>query len=325
MIKLVLCFILSLIITIVLMPLFIKFVKKLSCSQTILKYVEEHKSKQGTPTLGGAMFFAVTIPLSLIFLKYQQTWFLCLMIGFAFAMLGGMDDFIKIKFKRNLGLLPYQKIIGQLGISLVLGLFVFYNVGTSINLPFFNTSLRLGWGIIPFVMLTCIACTNAVNLTDGLDGLAGNISAIVCGVTIAIFALLSKVSTDSYFLDNYYSLSVVLAIFMGSILGFLVYNTNKASIFMGDMGSLGIGGILSACYCVVGLELSLLIVGVMFVVSALSVILQVLSFKLFKKRIFKIAPLHHHFQQSGFSEAKITYCYSLTTLVLGLFLIISYL
>lgn len=311
--KIILGFVLSIVLSVCIMPVIIRVVKKLACSQTILKYVEEHKSKQGTPTLGGLVFFVVTFLVVFFFLDYNTDWFLCLLVGLSFALLGGMDDFIKVKFKRNLGLRPYQKIVGQVGISLIFAFYVFYNVGTSLYIPFFNNSINLGWFIVPTIVLVFLATTNAVNLTDGLDGLAGSVSVVILLITIFIFKTMG-VSND---------LSVLLAVFAGSIVGFLVFNTNKASIFMGDLGSLGIGGLISAVFCLTGLELSLLILGVCFVASALSVIIQVFVFKKFKKRVFKMSPLHHHFQQSGYSEAKITFCYCVVTLVVGLLLVLS--
>ena len=321
--------VLSFIISVCLLPIIIKLLKKLACSQTILKYVEEHKSKQGTPTMGGLIFFIATFVLVFFFLDYHINWFICLLVAFFFGILGGMDDFIKIFFKRNLGLRPYQKIIGQIGISIIFALFVYYNIGTSINIPFFNKSVNVGWGIIPIVIITCLACTNAVNLTDGLDGLCGNVSVIVGFVTILILTILKQTAIGNNqsldIINNYQNLSILLAIFIGSILGFLVYNTNKASIFMGDLGSMGIGGMYAGVFCVLGLEFSLLIVGIMYVCSALSVIIQVAVFKKTKKRVFKMSPLHHHFQQCGFSETKITFTYTMITLILGLLLVASYL
>ena len=327
--KLILALVASFIFTILIMKIVIKLTKKLAYSQTILQYVEEHKSKQGTPTMGGVAFFIAIFSLIFFFLDFNRIWFMCLMVAFSYALVGGMDDFIKIKFKRNLGLTSIQKIVGQLGIAIIFSFFIYYNVGTYLTIPFFNSTINARWLIIPIVILTCLATTNAVNLTDGLDGLAGSVSSIICAITIAIFMLilnsdilLSKIMISAGELKN---LTILLSLFLGSLLGFLVYNTNKASIFMGDVGSLGIGGLFSAIFCVTGLELSLLILGIMFVISALSVILQVFWYKRTKKRIFKMAPLHHHFQQSGHSEAKIVYCYSTITLILGLLLIISYL
>lgn len=315
MVKIIVSFIISTVLAICITPVVIRFAKKLACSQTILKYVEEHKSKQGTPTLGGLVFFIDTFLLVFFFIDYNTNWFLCLLVSTSFAILGGMDDFIKVKLKRNLGLRPYQKIIGQVGIALIFAFYIYFNVSSKISVPFFNTTLDVGAFVIPIVILVFLATTNAVNLTDGLDGLAGSVSVIIMFVSIAILGV-SNISTDY---------SILLAIFAGSILGFLVFNTNKASIFMGDLGSLGIGGLISAVFCITGLELSLMILGICFVASAMSVIIQVFVFQKFKKRVFKMSPLHHHFQQSGFSEAKITYCYSLVTLLLGLLLVLSYL
>lgn len=313
--KIILAIVLSFAISIIVTPLIIRCFKRFAYSQTILKYVEEHKGKQGTPTMGGIVFFVCTYLLIFFFLDYKTDWFLCLLVATSFALLGGMDDFIKIKFKRNLGLKPYQKIVGQVGISLIFALYIFYNVSTSIYLPFFNNSINVKAFIIPIIMLVFLATTNSVNLTDGLDGLCSNVSIAVMFISIIIFTL-TGISQE---------LSVLFALFIGAILGFLVYNTNKASIFMGDLGSLGIGGLISAVFCLTGLELSLLILGICFVGSSLSVIIQVFAFQKFKRRVFKMSPLHHHFQQSGFSEAKITFCYTVTTLMLGLLLILSYL
>lgn len=321
MVKIILGIILSFVLTILLMPFIIKITRKLSCSQTILKYVEEHKSKQGTPTMGGVVFFVVSFLLVFFFVDYETDWFICLLVAFSFALLGFMDDFIKVKFKRNLGLRSYQKIIGQLGISIIFALYVYFNVSSQLQIPFFNTYVDCKWVIVPIIVITCIATTNSVNLTDGLDGLAGNVSVVVSVITIIILLLLNRTST----ITNYENLAVVLSLFVGSVLGFLVFNTNKASIFMGDVGSLGLGGIFSAIYCITGLELSLVVIGIMFVLSSLSVIIQVISFQRFHKRVFKMAPLHHHFQESGNSEAKISFVYSVATLMLGLLLVLSYL
>lgn len=297
-------------------------IKKLACGQTILKYVEEHKSKQGTATMGGVLFFVTTLCLAFVFLNYSTDWFMCLMVGLGFALVGGMDDFIKVRLKRNLGLRPYQKIVGQVGIALIFALYIYFQIGTNILLPFFNKQINIGFWIVPLVVLTCLATTNAVNLTDGLDGLCGNVSAVVCAIFVAIMLILKSSVADLS--ARYFSLAVLMSIFLGSILGFLIFNTNKASIFMGDVGSLGIGGMLSAVFCLTGLQLSLLVVGVCYVMSAVSVIIQVVVYKKTKKRVFKMAPIHHHFQQCGFSEAKISYAYTITTLIIGLLLVVSF-
>ena len=329
MIKIIIGFMLSFLIGVILMPFIIKLIHKFSCSQTILKYVEEHKSKQGTPTMGGVVFFIASIISVVCLMDYSTPLAMSFGVGLGFALIGFMDDFIKVKFKQNLGLRPYQKIIGQVGISLILALYVYFWSPNKalIYLPFTFKAIDLGFWIIPLVIIVCLATTNSVNLTDGLDGLAGGVSVVYGGIFIAlilIFAsLLFNAGEVDSFVNMYKDIALLLAIFIGSIMAFLVFNTNKASIFMGDVGSLGIGGLFAATACVTGFELMLAIVGVMFVVSALSVILQVVYFKRTGgKRIFKMAPLHHHFQMCGHSEAKIGYIYQTITLMIGLLTIL---
>lgn len=317
----------GLVLTAVLMPLFIKLMKKFSFSQTILKYVEEHKAKQGTPTMGGVVFMLITLIVALCFLKFDKSWFVVLMVGLGFALIGGLDDFLKIKYKRNLGLRAYQKIVGQLGIAILFSLYIYNNVGTSITIPFFNHEISLGVWIIPFVVLVCLATTNAVNLTDGLDGLAGGVSLVVGFVSIIFFCIIKlnlyNLGESNVVIGNYSNMIVLMSIFTGCLAGFLIYNSNKASIFMGDVGSLGIGGLLASVYSFLGLELALVFVGICYIVSTLSVIIQVVVYKKTKKRVFKMAPIHHHFQKCGFSEAKICTSYKIITLIMGLLLIVS--
>jgi len=325
MIKVIVGFILSFLVALILMPFIIKLIRKLSCSQTILKYVEEHKSKQGTPTMGGIVFFIATLVVAVCLLDYSTPLAICIGVGVGFALIGLMDDYIKVKLKQNLGLRPYQKIIGQVGIAVILACYIYFfspNKGV-IYLPFTFKAIDLGVWIIPFVVIVCLATTNSVNLTDGLDGLASGVSVMYSGIFIALISIFTTIMFNAgesdAFISLYNNTGILLAIFMGSIMAFLVFNTNKASIFMGDVGSLGIGGLFASTACVMGFELILAIVGVMFVVSALSVILQVAYFKRTGgKRIFKMAPLHHHFQMCGYSEAKIGYIYQIITLLVGL-------
>ena len=329
MIKIIVGFILSFVISLILMPWIIRLIRKLSCSQTILKYVEEHKSKQGTPTMGGVVFFISTLIVVVCLMDYSTELAMCVGVGLGFALVGLMDDFIKVKFKQNMGLRPYQKIIGQVGIALIFALYIyFFSPNKSvIYLPFTYKAIDLGIWIIPLVVIVCLATTNSVNLTDGLDGLAGGVSVVYSGIFIALISIFSHIAFNAGELDSFVGLynntNILLAIFMGSIMAFLIFNTNKASIFMGDVGSLGIGGLFASTACILGFELMLAIVGIMFVISALSVILQVAYFKKTGgKRIFKMAPLHHHFQMCGHSEAKIGYIYQIITLMVGLFTIL---
>ncbi len=325
MIKLIGGFLLSFLVGVILMPFIIRLIRKLSCSQTILKYVEVHQSKQGTPTMGGVVFFVTTLIVAVCLMDYSTPLAMCFGVGLGFAIIGFMDDFIKVKLKQNLGLRPYQKIIGQVGIAVILAFYIYYfspNKGI-IYLPFTFKAIDLGFWIIPLVIVVCLATTNSVNLTDGLDGLAGGVSVVYSGIFIALISIFIGLSFNAgesdIFVSMYSDIRLLLAIFMASIMAFLVFNTNKASIFMGDVGSLGIGGLFASTACIMGFELMLAIVGIMFVLSALSVIVQVVYFKKTKgKRIFKMAPIHHHFQMCGYTEAKIGYIYQIITLMVGL-------
>ena len=330
MIRLLIAFLLSFALSVILMPLVIKFFKKKSANQTILGYVENHKEKNGTTTMGGVIFIINTLLLAFVFLRYDTTWFMILMISVFFGVLGLMDDYLKVKYRQNLGLRPYQKIIGQLGISIIFALFVYFSYqGGNIFIPFTENSFDIKFWVIPLVVVVLIASSNSVNLTDGLDGLAGKVSLIYLVMFTIITSLVSNHLYQSgetgQILSNIQNINILSMLFAGAILGFLMFNTSKASIFMGDVGSLCLGGYIGAAACVLGMELILPILGFCFVFSAISVILQVAVFKLKKRRIFKMAPFHHHLQMSGLSEPKIVAIYSAITLCIGIICIIFYL
>lgn len=330
MIKCLLAFLVSFSLSLALMPLIIKFLRKKSASQTILGYVENHKDKNGTPTMGGVVFVLTTLVLSFFFLKFNLNWFMVLLVSVFFCILGFMDDFIKIKFKQNLGLRPYQKIIGQVGISLIFAFFVYFSSqGGNIYIPFTEKTIDIGFWVIPLILIVMVATTNSVNLTDGIDGLAGNVTNIYL---IFFVFILSIVQNKLYLsgetgviIQNISDINVLSMLFVGAILGFLMFNTNKASVFMGDAGSLCLGGFVGATACLLGQALIIPILGFCFVFSAISVIMQVISFKLTKKRIFKMSPFHHHLQMMGLKEPKIVAIYSATTICLGVISVIIYL
>lgn len=318
--KIILSYVISWAVTVVLMPIIKKIYSKISAKQTILHYVKEHEEKQGTITMGGVVFFLTTLTIVFFFLQYQTEWFFILAVSFGFALLGFLDDFIKIKYKQNLGLRPYQKIIGQVGIAIILAFYVYFSSqGGIIVLPFTYHTINLGVWIIPIIVFVCIATTNSVNLIDGLDGLASNVSMLFIGGIITLLIIYKNIlfqsGADAYSISTLNNIIILSTIFTGSLFGYTLFNTYKASIFMGDVGALGIGGFVSALCCVVGFELFVPILGVMYVVTALSDIIQVLHYKRTKKRIFKIAPLHHHFQKSGYSEPKIVFVYSTVTII----------
>jgi len=253
-----------------------------------------------------------------------------LLVSLFFGILGFLDDFIKIKYKQNLGLRPYQKIIGQLGLSIIFALFIYFSDKSgSVLIPFTNKTIQLKFLIVPLIVIVLVATTNSVNLTDGLDGLAGNTSLIYLiffSLITAIYGYQLYTSGETgAIIDNIHNIITLSMLFIGAILGFLMFNTNKAQIFMGDVGSLCLGGYIGASACCLGFELIIPILGFCFLFSALSVILQVAVFKLKKKRIFKMAPFHHHLQMSGLTEPRIVAIYSAITACIGVICIIFYL
>lgn len=329
MIRLLLAFLTSFISSVVVMPWLIKFFRRRSAGQTILGYVENHKDKNGTTTMGGVLFMLVVLGLAFVFLNYDVNWFMVLLVGLFFGVLGLMDDYLKVKYKQNLGLRAYQKIIGQLGISVIFAVFIYLSIGGGIGVPFSLKNFDIKWLIIPLIIVVLIATSNSVNLTDGLDGLAGTTSLIYLIFFTAITSIYSyrlyHEGETGHILSDIQSINILSMLLAGSILGFLMFNTSKASIFMGDVGSLCLGGYIGASACLLGFELILPILAFCFVFSSVSVILQVISFKLTKKRIFKMAPFHHHLQMSGLSEPKIVAIYAAVTISLGIICIIFYL
>lgn len=288
--------------------------RKLKFSQTILHYVDKHAGKSGTPTMGGLIFVISCIIASLIFLRQDFVMaILPLVTMLGYTLLGFLDDFIKIKFHKNEGLKPYQKIIGQVGLAIIIAIFAYFKIGD--NLEFFGLDLKLGLFIIPFIIIFYVAVTNAVNLIDGLDGLAGGVS-----LTYLLFFGLILAVCFSY--PNY---TLICFSMVGALLGFLLFNSFPAKIFMGDTGSLGLGGLIASIAVFTKLELILPIIGILYVLTALSDIIQVGYYKKTHKRIFKMAPLHHHFEKSGVHENRIVAVYIVITIVTGLSCLIVYL
>ena len=314
-----LVFIITFAISMIFAPFYIKFAKKVKFGQTISEYVGEHNSKQGTPTMGGLIFILPTILVSIFFFKGQKLVpILCLCVFAAYALVGFLDDYIKIKFKRNLGLRPYQKIIFQLLIAIIVAVFAFRNPELSqIWLPFSKTRVNFGWLVIPYIVLVFLATTNSVNLTDGLDGLAGSVSFVFFVVMAFVATFYIRISGEEYALQAQ-NLNLIFFAASGGLLAFLVFNFFPARIFMGDTGSLALGGLMSVVCVLNGTSLYIPIVGLMFVVSSVSVILQVLHFKRTRKRIFLMAPFHHHLEHKGMYETKIVFIYIVVTFILGL-------
>ena len=288
----------------------IPLLRKMHAGQYILGYVKEHESKSGTPTMGGLAFVPAAVAVAAAAgLFADRLSAVAMTFGLAFLAVGFIDDFLKFRFRRNLGLKAYQKILFQLAISLIAGAFCYLNGLTYLNIPFTQLSVDIGFWVIPLAAAVFLAAVNSVNLTDGLDGLAASVSFWY----FAAFALLLFLQRGMRT-----SLSDLSVILCGVLAGYLIFNTNKASVFMGDTGSLSLGGFAAAAGVFSGNALYIVIVGIMFVLSSISVIMQVIYYKRTKKRIFLMAPLHHHFQKKGYSESKIAYVYSLFTALAGL-------
>ena len=308
-IKFILSGIVALAFSILLAPLVISVCKKLKASQSILHYVDKHAQKEGTPTMGGFIFLLAML-VGIFFPMSEQRFssFFLILVTLSYALLGFLDDFLKVHFHHNEGLKPYQKIIGQFGLALIVALYIYFSGRTSLN--FFGLTFDIGLFIIPLVILVLLATTNSVNLTDGLDGLAGGVSFVY----LLIFGIILTLATNVE-MNN---LALVTFSLCGGLLGFLVVNSYPAKIFMGDTGSLALGGFIGTLAVLTGLELILPIMGVMFVLSALSDIIQVLHYKRTKKRVFLMAPLHHHFEQKGVHENRIVVVYIVITTVMCL-------
>ena len=318
--KILLYFIASVAFAVLIAPLVIKLMSKLKAKQTVLGYVKQHEHKSGTPTMGGFIFLLPALVFSLV--EFQRFSLVAIAVTTGFCVLGFLDDFIKIRYSRNLGLKPYQKIIGQLGLSFAAGWFVYASkdIGTAINLPFTTYTLDMSWGIIPFVVLVYVATTNSVNLTDGLDGLAGYTSVayfLWFGILLYFIYDDALKSGDSDCAKEILSLCVFCVSMLGGVLGYLVFNGYPAKIMMGDTGSLALG---AACATVAIFSKNPLLIvtsGIIYVFSSISVILQELSFKLTKKRIFLMAPFHHHLEMKGLHESKIVTIYFVISMVGG--------
>ncbi len=283
----------------------IPILRKLKFGQTILEGGPSHQQKNGTPTMGGVIFIASATITTLAFA--HEKWSLIITLtGILFGAIGFFDDYIKVVKKRNMGFSASQKFLAQFIVSTALAVYMYFALETrKIIIPFYDNPINLGVFFIPFVIFVMLATVNSVNLTDGLDGLASSISIIV----ILLFIIFSNILKMPF-------VASTLASVAGGVLGFLLFNFYPAKVFMGDTGSLYLGGILSAVSIVTGTEIFLIISGFVFVMETLSVIIQVTSYKTRKKRVFKMAPIHHHFEKCGWHETKVVLVFSLITLLL---------
>lgn len=308
----------SFFITVVLSPFFIPFLKRLKFGQSIREEgPASHQKKSGTPTMGGIIILLSIIVATLImtnkYAEINHQTYLLLLVTFGFGLLGFLDDFIKIGMKRNLGLTSRQKLIGQIVISVVFYFFYRqYDLSTAVSIPFFDYSIELGFFYVFFIIFWLVGFSNAVNLTDGLDGLVSGTAAIAFGALAVLAWNQSAVE-----------ISIFAVAVVGAVLGFLVFNAYPAKVFMGDTGSLALGGAIAAIAILTKLEILLIIIGGVFVIETLSVILQVISFKTTGKRIFRMSPLHHHYELIGWSEWRVVVTFwavGLLCAILGIYI-----
>lgn len=321
-----LSFAVALVVTLVFGPVFIPWLRRLKFGQEIREEGPKwHQKKSGTPTMGGIMFIAgmavAILATTIIFAvngNFDTTYAKCILlfiISLGFGAIGFVDDYIKVVKKRNLGLTAAQKFIMQVVLSgvYVVVLYAMGELNTQIRIPFTNLEPDIpAWLYIPFVMFIVVGVVNAVNLTDGLDGLASSVTAVV-GVFFAL---------ASYIVFEQYGVTVFSAAIVGGLIGFLFYNKYPAKVFMGDTGSLFLGAAVALMAIDLGLPILLILVGFVYFAETLSVIMQTAYFKYTKKkygegrRIFKMSPLHHHFEMCGWNEKKIVAVFTLVTVVL---------
>jgi phospho-N-acetylmuramoyl-pentapeptide-transferase len=293
-------------IAVLLGPLFIPILRRLKFGQSIREEgPKSHQKKAGTPTMGGII---IVLALSFTVLKFANASlevYLLMFLTLGYGLIGFLDDFIKISFKRNLGLTAKQKMFGQLVIAVVLYyVLVQYKFDTSIYIPGTTWGIDLGILYLPFLVIVTMGSSNAVNLTDGLDGLLAGTSAIA----FSGYAVIAWMSSQM-------NIAIFCAAVVGAVLGFLVFNAHPAKVFMGDTGSLALGGALAGVAILTKTEILLVIIGGVFVLETLSVMIQVASFKTRGKRVFRMSPLHHHFELGGWSEWRVVVTFWLVGLI----------
>ncbi|GEK32098.1 phospho-N-acetylmuramoyl-pentapeptide-transferase [Kurthia zopfii] len=303
----------ALLLSAVIGPVAIPLLRRMKFGQSIREEgPKSHMKKQGTPTMGGVIFlFSIiisTMAMSMYYTQLSVYSIVLLIVLLGFGMVGFLDDGLKIIFKRNLGLTSIQKLIAQIVISVVAYLLLKgAGFDNHLSIPYTDIEFNLGYFYVIFIVFWLVGFSNAVNLTDGLDGLVSGTGA----VAFAAFGIIAYV-------QNQPDVAIFSFAVTGALLGFLIFNINPAKVFMGDTGSLALGGALGMVSIATHQELLLLLIGLVFVVETASVMLQVGSFKIRKKRIFKMAPIHHHFELSGWSEWRVVITFWLVGIICAL-------
>ncbi len=296
----------------------IPMLRRLKCGQTISQFTAfRHAQKEGTPTIGGLIFIIPTL-LTMLFLyirgslEITPSLLIIIFVFISYGALGFVDDYLKVKQKNNDGLSIVQKLLVQVLIALIF-FFIYMKGGgdTYITISALNININLGWIYGLFILFLLVGSSNAVNLTDGLDGLAG-------GLSLIAFLSFGIISWGTSWVSGYQEIAIFCFILVGSILGFLVYNTHPAKVFMGDTGSLALGSTLAAVAILTKHELLLALIGGVFVLEVLSSIIQLTAIKKFKRKVFLMAPIHHHFEKLGWKETDIVKMFLIVGFMMGM-------
>ena len=306
----------SFVISVILGPIIIPFLRKLKMGQTErVEGVQSHLKKAGTPTMGGIIFLIATVVTSLFYVKDYPKVIPVLFLTLGFGIIGFLDDYLKVVLRRSDGLLPWQKFSLQVVVTAVFTYYLvnYTDVNLSMRIPFWTDHyLNIGWLAIPVLFFAVIGTVNGVNFTDGLDGLASNVTLIV-----AVFFTVVSIGTKS-------GIEPITCAVVGGLMGFLLFNVYPAKVFMGDTGSLALGGFVAGAPYMMQMPLFILLVGLIYLVEVLSVIIQVTYFKkTHGKRIFKMAPIHHHFELCGWSETRVVAVFSIITAVMCLIALLA--
>lgn len=297
----------------VLGPFVIPFLRRLKVGQTERKELESHLKKNGTPTMGGIMIIAAIVVTSLLYVKDYPKIVPILFMMIGFGVIGFLDDYLKVVLRRSDGLLPWQKMLLQIVVTTIFAVYMvrYSDVALTMLIPFSGGKyLNIGWAAIPLMYLAVIGTVNGVNFTDGVDGLVSSVT-----IMVATFFSVVAIGTNA-------GIEPITCAVAGALLGFLLFNVYPASIFMGDTGSLALGGFVAATAYMLQMPLFILIVGLIYLAEVISVMLQVSYFKYTKKktgtgkRIFRMTPIHHHFELGGWSETRVVAVFSIVTALL---------
>ncbi len=320
--KSVLAMMIGFIIAIIFGYILIPLLKKFKIGQNVSEYLsEQHKSKQGVPTMGGLIFIIPTLLTILVLLllkkmEFTENLFIVLFVFLGYALVGFLDDYLIIKRHNNKGLTQLQKLFLQLVIALIF-FYIFINSGHEPVLLIYTLGIEIdmGWFYGLFILFVLLASSNAVNLTDGLDGLAG-------GLSLIAFVTFGLIAWNSRGIYGYQDLAIFCFILVGTLLAFLFYNTHPAKVFMGNTGSLALGATLASLAIITNHEITFVVVAGVFVVETLTCIIQTLSVIFRKKRVFLMTPLHHHFEKLGWQEQDIVKMFWVVGLILGMISIV---